>query len=66
MNGPMQLVLNYGEKAFGGLSGYIIVDGCGINIGDLLVKLALAQAYFPDALQLLFKIFFTKNGAIVL
>jgi hypothetical protein len=30
-----------------------------------LIKLALAQSDFPNTLQLLFKIFFAKNGAVI-
>ena len=66
VNGPMQLVLNRSEKAFCGLSSHIIVDGRGIDIGDLLVKLALGKANFPDTLQLFLEILFRQNGAAAL
>ncbi len=63
VNRPVQLVLDGGEKALGGLRRYIVVDGRGVNIGDLLVKLALGEANFPNALQLLLKVLFCQDRA---
>jgi hypothetical protein len=51
VDGPVQLVLHGGEKALGGLGGDVVVDGGGVDVGDFLVELALAQADLADALQ---------------
>ena len=52
MNCPVQLVLDGGEKTLGALRRDIIVNRRGVNVGDLLVELALGQPDFTDALQL--------------
>ena len=65
VDGPMQLVLHGGEEAHGGDSGDVVVDRGGVDVGNFLVELALAQADFPDALELFLEVFFTENGAVV-
>ena len=40
------------KKTLGGLRRDIVVDGRGVDVGDLLVELALREANFPDARQL--------------
>jgi hypothetical protein len=65
VDSPMELVLHGGEKALGGGGGDIVVDRGGVNVADFLVELPLAQADFPDALELFLEIFFTEDGAVV-
>ena len=62
----MQLVLHGGEKSLGGLRRDVVINRRCINIGDLLVELALGEADFPNALQLLFKISFGKYRTVIL
>ena len=53
------------KKTLGGLGGDVVVDGGRVDVGDLLVELAHAQADFPDALELFLEVFFPQNGAVV-
>lgn len=62
----MQLVLHGGKKTLGSLCGDVVVNRRGVNVGDLLIELALREADFPYALQLLFKILLGENRAVVL
>ena len=62
MDGPMQLVLHGGKKPQSGLRRHIVVNRCGINVGDLLVELALGEPNLTHALQLLFKILLRQDG----
>lgn len=63
VDGPVEFVLHGGKETLGGLGGDVVVNRSGVDVSDFLVKLALAQADFPDALQLLFEILFGENGA---
>ena len=65
VDGPVQLVLHGGKKALGSGSGDVVVDGCGVDVGDFLVELALAHADFADALELFFKVLLAQDGAVV-
>lgn len=56
VDGPMQLVLHCGEEALRGLRRHVVVNGRGVNVGDLLVELSLREANLADALELLFEI----------
>ena len=58
----MQLVLHRSEEALGGLCRHVVVDRRGVDIGDLLVELALRKADFADALQLLLEILLRQYG----
>jgi hypothetical protein len=62
VDGPMQLFLHGGKKPLGGLRRHIVVNGRGINVGDLLVKLALGEPNLTNALKLLFKILHRQDG----
>ena len=65
VDGPMQLVLHGGEEPFCGGGSHIVVDGGRVNVGNFLVELPLAQADFPDALELFLEVFFAKDGAVI-
>ncbi len=58
----MQLVLHGGKKTFGRLRRHVVVNRRGVDVGDLLVELALREANLPDALQLFFEILFREDG----
>jgi hypothetical protein len=62
----VELVLHSGKEALCGGGGDIVINRGRVNVGDLLIELSLAQADFPDALELLLKVFFPKDGAIIL
>jgi hypothetical protein len=63
VDGPVQLVLHRGEKPLGGLRRHVVVNGRGVDVGDLLVELALREPDLADALQLLFEIPIGEDGA---
>jgi hypothetical protein len=65
VNGPVQLVLHRGKEPLRRRSGDIVVNRGGVDVGDLLVELALAQPDFPDALQLFLEVFFAEDRAVV-
>ena len=65
VDGPVEFVLHGGKKPLCGLSGHVVVDGSGIDVGDFLVELALGQADFADAGELLFKVACAEDGAVV-
>ena len=65
-HGPVQLVLDRGEKAFCGLRGHVVVDRCGVDVGNLLIKLALRQPDLADALKLLLEVSVAQDGATTL
>ena len=65
VHGEVHLVLHRGIEAFGGGRGTIIVNGGGVQVGDLLIELALAGADLPDALQLFLKVFVGQIGALL-
>src|SRR5690606_28723945 len=53
------------KEAFGGGGGDVVIDGGRVDVGDFLVELPLAQADFPDALELLLEVLFAEDGAVV-
>lgn len=57
--------MHSGKEALCGGGGDIVIKRGRVNIGDLLIELSLAQADFPDALELLLEVIFTKHGAVV-
>ena len=63
--GEVHLVLHRGIETLGGGGGSIIVDGGGVQVGDLLIELALAGTDLPDALQLFLKVFVGQIGALL-
>ena len=66
VDGPVELVLHGGKETLGRGGGDIVVDGGRVDVRDFLVKLALAQADFPNPLELLLEVFFAEDGAVVL
>ena len=62
VDGPVQLVLHGGEEALGGLRRHVVVDRRGVDVGDLLVELALRQPDLADALELLFEVPVAEDG----
>ncbi len=60
----VKFVLHFGEKCPGGLRILVVIDASGVNIGDFLVKLAFAEANFPNFCQQRFKIVFVEEAAI--
>jgi hypothetical protein len=66
VDGPVQLVLHRREEALGGLRRHVVVDRRGVDVGDLLVELALRQADLADALELLFEVAIAQDGAAAL
>ena len=66
VDGPVQLVLHGGEEALGGLRRHVVVDGRGVDVGDLLVELALREPDLADALELLFEVPIAQDGAAAL
>lgn len=60
---PVQFILHGGEKALGSQGCHIVIDGGCIDVGDLLVELALGETNLPNTLQLFFKILVGKDGA---
>ena len=63
VNGPVQLVLHGGKEALGGGGGDIVVNRGGVDVGDLLVELALRQPDLADALELLLEVLVAEDGA---
>ena len=51
MDSIMQLVLNRSEERLGHVAARVVIDGSRIYICNLLVKIALAAANIPNALQ---------------
>lgn len=56
LNHSVQLVRQGGEKTLGDEGSDIAIDLRRVDVGDLLVEIALGGAELPDALQLLFKV----------
>ena len=63
VHGEVHLVLHRGIEAFRGGGSTVVVDSSGIQVGDLLIELALAGTDLPDALQLFLKVFVGQIGA---
>jgi len=63
VDGPVELVLHGGEETLGGGRAQIVVNGGGVDIGDFLVELALAQTNFADALELFFEVLLAEDRA---
>ena len=63
MNRPVKFVLHGGEKALSGGGGAIIVDGGGVDVGDFLIKLSLAEADLADTLELFLEILLGQDSA---
>ena len=61
MCGKMQFVLHFGEKLAGRERVFVVVEGCGIDVGDFLMKLPLRKPYFTDSLELFLKIFLCQD-----
>ena len=53
----MHLVLDLSKKLFGRFRRSVVVEGCGVDVRDFLIKLPLRQPDLPDFLQLFLKIF---------
>lgn len=58
MSGKMHFVLDSGKKCFSCGRLQIIVNGCGINISNLLIEVALAFPYISDFKNQIFEILF--------
>ena len=56
VDGPVELVLHHREEALRAFRRHVVVDGGRVDVGDLLVKLALRQTDLADALELLFEV----------
>ena len=65
VHGEVHLVLHRGIEAFRGGGSTVVVDSSGIQVGDLLIELALAGTDLPDALQLFLKVFVGQIGALL-
>lgn len=52
-----------GELSFGWLRRHSVVNHCGVNVGNLLVDLAIRNVNLAYALQLLFEILIAADGA---
>jgi hypothetical protein len=51
------------KKRWVAVASAVVVDGGGVDVGDLLVELALAEADFADALELFFEVLSGQDGA---
>lgn len=66
VDGPVLLVLHRGEEAFGRLRGHVVVYGGRVDVGDLLVELALGSPELADPLELLLEVLVANDGAAAL
>ena len=64
VDGVVHLVLHGGEEPLGGRGGRVVVQRGGVDVGDLLVELALGQPDFPDLFQLAFKELIRQVAAV--
>lgn len=64
VDGIVHLVLDFLEKDAGGRSIGVIVNGRGVDVRNLLIEAALAQADFPDFFQEMFKVIDIQEGAV--
>jgi hypothetical protein len=48
VDGVVHLVLHGGEKPLGGRGGWVVIERGGIDVGDLLVELALGKPNLSD------------------
>ncbi len=65
VDGVVQLVLHGGEEALGGGGGRVVVERGGVDVGDLLVELALGKADLPDLFQLALEELVVEDAAAV-
>lgn len=63
VNGVMQFVLHGCKKAFGRRGRCVVIQRGGVDVGDLLVELALRKSDFPDFFQLALKEFVRQDAA---
>ena len=63
--GKMDLVLDSLVEDPGCGSIFVVVDGRGVNVGNLLVCAALTETDFPDFGQQVLKIVLSQEGAIL-
>ena len=61
----MQLVLNRGEQGLGSGGAAIVVQAGGVNIGALLLELALAEVDLPDFFQQTLKVILAQEGPVL-
>ena len=65
MNTEMHFILHSSEKTFCRCCSRVIVNGCGINICNFLIKATLRKTNLPNAFQLLLKIIFCQLGTTI-
>ena len=65
MYGKMDLVLDPLVEEPGRGSIFVVVDGRGVDVGDLLVCTALTETDFPDFGQQVLKIVLSQEGAVL-
>lgn len=65
MDGIVHLVLHRLEKSLGRGSVTIVVKGCSIDVGDLLIKLPLGHADLADQFQLTVEVFVREHVALL-
>ena len=65
VHGEAHLVLHRGIEAFRGGGSTVVVDSSGIQVGDLLIELALAGADLSDTLQLFLEVLVGQIGALL-
>ena len=65
MHGIVHLILHLRKELFCGQCIAVIIQRSSVNISEFLVEVALRNANFPDALQLLFKVFLGQDCAAV-
>ena len=61
----VHLVLDFLEEDAGGRSIGVIVDGRGVDVRNLLIEAALAEADFPDLLQEMLEVIDIQEGAVL-
>ena len=64
VNGEMQLVLHRGKKFFRGRRICIVIHGCRVDIGDLLIEAALTGPNLSDFFEKVLKIVFTEERSV--
>ena len=61
----VHLVLYFLEEDAGGGRIWIVVDGSGVDVSNLLVKAALAESNFPDFFEVLLEVVNIQEGPIL-